>query len=151
MTEYEKYLNILSIVYYVLAAIVALFVFRFHTEIAALLAPVRGPGRTGLLGFLVLVGGLAIAGALMVTAARLRERKNHTFCVVIASLLCMFPPAVNFNAGQAAVTPGHSIPATMVLAILTLLVLTREPVKHLFGVRLTPVPPRAGTGRTGTE
>ncbi len=108
MTEYEMYLNILSIVYYIAAAIVGLvslfaipgimwgmglalgLVDAGPRSAQAILA---GAGLAGL-GLLLLAIGWTIAWLLMSTARKLRERKGHTFCVVIASLLCLLAPGI---------------------------------------------------------
>ena len=160
MTEYEKYLNILSIVYYIAAAIVGLlslfllpdivrafgialgFTDAGHFSAGVLRALTRAAGWN----LLLLAIAWTIAWVLMLTARHLRERKGHTFCVVIASLLCLLAPRIAVTPHEGAAV--HALPGVssfLVLGVLTLIVLTREPVKHLFGVRLTPMPPAVPT------
>jgi hypothetical protein len=66
--------------------------------------------------------GWIFAGFVITAGRFLAKRKHHTFCVVMGAVECIF------------------MPFGTVLGVFTLIVLTRESVKHLFGVS-RPVPP----------
>ena len=58
--------------------------------------------------------GVVIAALIFITGRFLSRRKNHTFCLVIAALECLF------------------IPLGTILGVFTIIVLMRDSVKHLF-------------------
>ena len=124
----ENNLNLLSTFHYVAAALVGLMpcltVFHLGFGIAILTGqfPDKNPPPPALGWIFVAVPlffmtiGWSVA-ALMVTAGRrLRQRRSHTFCMVIAGISCIFMPW-----GTA-------------LGVFTIIVLSKPTVKALFGV-----------------
>lgn len=122
------HLDLLGIFHYVVAALGALFSLIPVIHLAMGIAMVTGhfPHKAGepdpaLFGWIfVAVGGLMILcgltfSALLAYAGRcLRQRRRHTFCVVMAAISCAF------------------MPFGTVLGIFTLIVLTKPPVRPLF-------------------
>ena len=126
MTQDENYLNLLSIFHYVVGGITALFssFFLLHVfmGIALLLGGFEGgnppPPFMGWLfilfpGIFVLMGW-ALAGFIIAAGRKLRRRKSHMFCMVVAGLECIL------------------MPFGTVLGVFTIILLMKEPVKALF-------------------
>lgn len=124
-------LDLIGIFYYVVAAVAALFSMFPLIHVAMGIAVIAGgfdqPGQGGVpppaaIGWLfVLFGagfilcGLAFSALLAVGGRRMRQRRGHTFCVVVAGLSCMF------------------VPFGTVLGVLALVMLLKPEVKALFG------------------
>lgn len=124
----ENNLNLLSTFHYVAAALVGLMpcfsVFHLGFGIAILTGqfPDKNPPPPALgwvfvaLPLFFMAIGWTMA-ALMVTAGRrLRQRRSHTFCMVIAGISCIF------------------MPWGTVLGVFTIIVLSKPTVKAMFGV-----------------
>lgn len=136
MDQNADHLRLLSIFHYVVAAFAALFalfpVIHLAIGIAILTGRFAGGGSDdGALwvgGFFVafasvwILAGLAFAVCVFLAARNLAKRTRYLYCLVIAGLECMF------------------VPFGTVLGVLTLVVLTKEPVKAMFGVA-APSPP----------
>ncbi|MBN2001766.1 MAG: hypothetical protein JXA21_00305 [Anaerolineae bacterium] len=108
MSEKENYLNMISIAYYVVAAIAGLFacfpLIHFvigllmltgglTSEIGSEAAPIvlMGGIFTGFAGIVILLGW-AFAIAIFFTGRSIAKRRRHTFCVVMSAIACMFVP-----------------------------------------------------------
>jgi hypothetical protein len=110
-TSVEKNLRLLSIFHYVVGGLVALVSSLFLlyvaigvamlTHSAGFVGTAKGSadGPPTVVGvFFVVLGGVAVLlgwtmGALAVVAGRsIAQRRRHTLCIVVASLLCMFMP-----------------------------------------------------------
>jgi hypothetical protein len=129
MTQDEEHLRLLSIFHYVVGGFAGLSALMPAIYLILGLVFVFAPGRLGgnaappepLLGwiFVILGSGFFILGlifaSLIVCAGRFLARKNHrVFCLVVAGVECVF------------------IPFGTALGIFTIIVLTRESVRHLF-------------------
>lgn len=131
MSQDDEHLHLLSIFHFVLAALCALFALFPLLYVVFGLAMMGGglsaskPGElpaafagcfvAGLGGvFLLLLTGYAVA--LYLAGRFLRERRRHTFCVVVAAISCAFQPIGT------------------VLGVFTLVVLFRPAVKAMFGL-----------------
>ncbi|MFA6956513.1 MAG: hypothetical protein WC538_11640 [Thermoanaerobaculia bacterium] len=130
MSQSEEHLRLLSIFHYVVAALASLFALfpLIHLVIGLAILSGRFPGKsTGgddirwLGGFFVafasvwIVMGLSFAACVIVAGRSLAKRTRYTFCLVMAGLECMF------------------VPFGTVLGVFTLIVLTKDDVKSLFG------------------
>lgn len=127
----EQNLNLLSTFHYVAALLVGVMpcftVFHLGFGIAILTGqfPDKNPPPPALGWVFVAVPLFFMAvgwtvAALMVTAGRrLRQRRSHTFCMVIAGISCMF------------------MPWGTVLGVFTLVILNKPNVRTLFGVGST--------------
>ena len=130
MDQNEEHLRLLSIFHYVVAAFGALFSLFpvIHLVIGIAILSGRFPGDGGnddakwLGGFFVgfaslwILMGLTFASCVFFAGRNLAKRTRYTFCLVVAGLECMF------------------VPFGTVLGVFTLIVLTKEPVKRLFGI-----------------
>ena len=131
----EQHLRTLSICHYALSAVCALFgllpIFHLAIGIAivtdAFPQPQKGNAPFGpeFVGwiFVVVAGGMmlfywTLAVLLVMAARRLRERRGHTFCLVVAGASCLLQPL------------------GMVLGVFTFIVLLRPTVREAF----EPVP-----------
>lgn len=129
-----EHLRLLSIFHYVLAGITALLgcIFIIHVLMGIVMLSKGFPGGGATppppkeAGWLFLVGGSfaillswAFAFAIFLAGRWLGERKNWTYCFVIACISCI------------------SFPLGTALGVFTILVLQRPSVKGLFG---RPVP-----------
>jgi len=127
MTRDEEHLRLLSIFHYVTAGLTACLstIFLFHVVLGVLLgtgvlephdpeARIAGAILIAVgLGAITLTLGFA---TLVACAGRcLATRKNYTFCMVIAALLCL------------------SAPIGTILGVFTILVLVRYGVREQFG------------------
>ena len=127
-TQDQQHLDLLGIFHYVVAGLGALFSLIPVVHLAMGLAMVTGhfPHKPdepdpAMFGWIfVAVGGAFILfgltfSALLAYAGRcLRQRRRHTFCLVMAAISCAF------------------MPFGTVLGVFTLIVLTRASVKPLF-------------------
>lgn len=124
----EEHLRLLSVFHYVVGGMAFLFCSFPLIYLALGIAMLTGqlhdaggnPAQFGwffvaLGGFMTLLGW-ALAVLTIIAAGRLKQRRSHTFCMVIAGALCMFMPV-----GTA-------------LGVFTLIVLVRPGVKQGFSV-----------------
>jgi len=130
MNQDEQHLNLLSIFYYVVAGLAALFacIPFIHLGIGiAMLAGAFPPPENGeqipefvgvlfiaIASFLIIMGW-TLAIMLLITGRFLSKRKHYTFCFVIAAISCLF------------------MPFGTILGIFTIVVLSRPSVKEIFG------------------
>ena len=131
MSQHEEHLRLLSIFHYVVAAFASLFalfpVIHLVIGIAILtgkFADSSGGGEAKWLGgFFVafasawILMGLTFAVCLFLAGRDLARRTRYMFCLVMAGLECMF------------------VPFGTVLGVFTIVTLTKDPVKELFGVQ----------------
>jgi len=129
MTKDESQLNLISIFYYVVAAIAGLFSCMpfIHITIGiAMLSGVMdsssGEAPPEFLGWIFIIAGAIVAlmgftytVLLILTGRWLSQRRRYTFCIVMAGISCMF------------------MPFGTILGIFTIIVLSRPEVKALFG------------------
>lgn len=134
MTQDAEQLHLLSVFHHVLAGLCALFALFPLAYVIFGLAMIGGAGgglfpqKSGELPaafagcFVAGVGGtilVALTGyavALYLAGRYLKERRRHTFCVVVAAISCAFQPLGT------------------VLGVFTLVVLFRPAVKTMFGI-----------------
>lgn len=125
----EHYLDIAGLFFYVVAGImsfIALFP-AIHIVIGILaLTGVMDDTQTGeklpvffgvifvAMGATVMLVGQTMALCVAIAGRRIRQRRSHTFCLVIAGIVCM------------------CIPVGTILGVLTIMLLVRPPVKELF-------------------
>lgn len=131
LRDHEYNLKLLGIFHYVLAGLTALIgCFPILHVVVGFIMIVIGAadGRAGpmpILGGLLftLIGGLvfvvfqAMAVCLFLSGKFLQAHKHHTYCLVVAVMICF------------------SFPVGTVLGIFTLLVLIRPEVRSLFGAK----------------
>ncbi|RCS49150.1 hypothetical protein DTL42_11445 [Bremerella cremea] len=131
LREDEYQLRLLSIFYFILAGLTALIgcfplihvAFGFVMIIAGAAANAHPAGPAPLLGgmLFMLIGGAifiicqAIAFCTFLAGRFLRSHQQHTYCLVIAVIICF------------------SFPVGTVLGVFTILVLVRPEVRRLFG------------------
>lgn len=136
MTREEEHLDLLSIFHYVLGGLAALFPCMFVIHIGAGIAMLAGafgdgndapPRILGLVFVLIplffMILAWTMAGCIVAAGKKLKRRTSYTFCLVVAGVECLI------------------MPMGTVLGVFTIVTLTKEPVKQLFGVLL---PPRVG-------
>ncbi|MFO7957054.1 MAG: hypothetical protein R6V05_07350 [Candidatus Brocadiia bacterium] len=126
MGQNEDYLRLLSIFYYVLGGMTALFscfpLFHLLAGIFALLAgAIEGEPLGVVIGIFFVVFsvgimtlGWAVAALLIVAGSSIAHRRRYTFCLVIAAIACTMMPF-----GTA-------------LGVFTIIVLMRPEVKQMF-------------------
>lgn len=126
MTEDEKHLNLLSIFHYIVGGVIALFacipLIHVGLGISMVIGALDGqnppPQFVGwffvLLGGAFVLGGWALAVAMIIAANKLKKRQSRTYCIVIAALECMM------------------MPFGTILGIFTIIVLTEDSVKEIF-------------------
>jgi len=128
MTKDESQLNLISIFYYVVAAIAGLFSCMPFIHITIGIAMLSGvmdsssgeapPEFLGwifiIVGALVVMMGFTYTVLLILTGRWLSQRRRYTFCIVMAGVSCMF------------------MPFGTILGIFTIIVLSRPEVKALF-------------------
>lgn len=131
--ETVRQLDLLAILHYVLAGITALFALFPVLHLAMGIWMVSGgfpepapkPGEPPIspelfgwifIGFATafIAFGLALAALLVMAGRRLKQRRSHTFCAVVAGLACL------------------NMPLGTVLGVFTLVVLTRPGVREAF-------------------
>ncbi len=141
MTEDERHLKLLSIFHYVVAGLAGLFacipILHLAIGIAFIVAPHKftddgelPPAWFGwifvILASTLIAVGWVFAGFVFAVGRFLAKRKDYMFCLVVACIECMF------------------MPFGTVLGVLTILTLTRDSVKQLFGgplpAQTTPPP-----------
>ena len=144
MTQDEQQLNLLGTFHYVVAGLCALFacfpIIHLVLGIVMIVSPEslnngKGQPPPEFVGWMfVAIGACAItlgwtmAAFIAVAGARLKRRKSYTFCLVMAALECMF------------------MPFGTVLGVFTIIMLSKDPVKALFGIQppAPPAPPASG-------
>lgn len=127
MDRNAEHLRLLSIFYYVLGGLTALFscVFIIHIVMGLffLVAPNSGHGGAppkafgalfALLGFMAVIIGWISAALMVFTGRFLSQRKHYVFCLVIAGLCCL------------------SVPFGTILGVFTIIVIQRPEVKAMF-------------------
>ncbi len=128
MDQDKEHLRLLSIFHYVVAGIAALFAMFPLIHLFMGLAMFSGAMHSGhddgpltfialiftVLPLMLIFLGLTGAAMLVKAGRNLQNREQHTFCLVIAGLCCMFAP---FGT---------------VLGVFTIIVLIRPSVKELF-------------------
>ena len=138
MSRDEEHLRLLSIFHYVVAGLSGLFALLplIYIGLGALMLRGRGEGAEAeqdvrIIGWVIIAAGsvlaaIALTFAMFLVAAgrSLSRRRNHTFCLVMAAVACLFMPF-----------------GTM-LGVFTIIVLQRASVRRLFGRE--PQLPQAG-------
>jgi hypothetical protein len=124
-----EHLKILSVCHFVVGAIIGAFacipVIHLVVGIVLLVAGSAAGGAEGappaivglmfvLVASVFILGGWTLAACVIAAGRFLTQRRRHTFCLVVACLLCMFAPLGT------------------VLGVFTILVLLRPTVKALF-------------------
>jgi hypothetical protein len=131
VTQNEDYLKLLSIFHYVVAAMAVLFALipTIHLVLGVAMASgalrdPKDPFPLALLGwFFILFAsiwilcGLTFAVCVFLAGRSLQARTRYMFCLVMGGLECMF------------------MPFGTVLGVFTLILLLKDDVKALFGVR----------------
>ena len=130
----ERQLDLLAVFHYVLAGVTGLFALFPVLHLAVGLWMIVGgfpeqaapSGRSPMddpqwfgwifvaIASLLITAGLTLATLLAVAGRRLKQRRSHTFCLVVAGLACM------------------NMPLGTVLGVFTLVVLTRPGVREAF-------------------
>lgn len=129
MSSDEQELKLLSIFHYIVGALAVLFACfpLIHVVIGAMF--IFAPGKMGssggevtmvgwlfmTIGLIFFVAGQAMAVCIILSGRYIAKRTRYTFVFVIAAVECLF------------------MPFGTVLGVLTLIVLSRESVKKLFG------------------
>jgi hypothetical protein len=129
MNQDQEHLRLLSIFHYVVGGVLGLCacfpVIHLIIGILALGGGLDGhnrhPGADVVVGLMfivvalvVIVMGWALAVAVILAGRMLAQRRNHTYCLVVAAIECMF------------------MPFGTVLGVFTIIVLIRPSVKALF-------------------
>jgi len=125
-----QHLNLLSIFYYVVAGLSALFACIPFVHLAFGIAMLAGafpaddggeqvPAFVGWIfvsvATLIIIMGWAFAVMLLLAGRYISKRKNYTFCFIIAAISCLF------------------MPFGTILGVFTIVVLSRPSVKQIFG------------------
>jgi hypothetical protein len=139
MDQDAQNLNLLSIFHYVVGGLAALFsmfpVIHLVIGISFLSGALPADGEPAIqivgLVFVVIASviillGLTVAGLIVWAGVNLGRRTRYTYCLVVAGVECLF------------------MPFGTVLGILTLVMLTKPPVKEMFG--MAPAPPAGEVG-----
>lgn len=127
-TENDRNLDLLGIFYYVLSGITA-FISLFpiiHIVIGVLALTGNMPdmkreeslvfgGIFAGVGAFILLCGMGFALCLLLAGRKLRARRSHTFCLVMAGISCLF------------------MPFGTVLGVFTIIMLTKPEVRAAFG------------------
>lgn len=131
-TETGRHLDLLAVFHYVLAALTALFslfpvlhlamgIWMVSGEFPHEGMKAQGPFGPEAFGWFfiaiattIITMGLTLAGLLVMAGRRLKQRRSHTFCLVVAGLTCM------------------NMPLGTVLGVFTLVALMRPGVKEAF-------------------
>lgn len=134
MNKDLEHLKMLSIGYYVYAGLIALFACFPLIHVAIGVSMILGnfdtakdapPAFAGwifvIVGGLFIIGGWATAICTFLAGKYLRQQRNHTFCLVMAGISCMFAPLGT------------------VLGVFTIIVLLRDSVKQLFSGQAVPM------------
>lgn len=131
MNKDLEHLRLLSIFHYVLGGLIALFacIPLIHLSIGIMFLTSSFPQQPnqpefpsklfGLLFTIVplffIIGGWTLAVCTAVAGRKLAKHQGYTFCLVVAAVMCMFAPLGT------------------ILGVFTIIVLTRDSVKALFG------------------
>jgi hypothetical protein len=132
--EDDSHLKVLSICFYVKAALVGLtsLIFSIYIILGVVFMTADVPRKSGepppeLLGGVFVVFGLVLMAVFLVLAflafwagRSISKRRNHTFILIIAALMCF------------------SMPLGTILGVFTFIVLLRDSVKALFNGPATP-------------
>lgn len=131
MNRDEEHLNLLGIANFVVGGLLGLCscfpVLHLVLGLGILVSPESfndgqnpPPAALGfvfmLIPLVIIIAGWAFAGAVIYAGRCLRRRERHTFCLVMAVILCTF------------------MPFGTVVGVLTIVLLLRPNVKELFGV-----------------
>lgn len=122
----REHLRLLAIFHYVVGALAAFFacipLIHVAVGIIVLIAGKQGNGPPAAFGWLfILIGGFvfvlgwAFAATVVLSGFYISKRRHYLFCLVMAGVECVF------------------MPFGTVLGVFSLIVLTRESVKPLFG------------------
>ena len=134
MNETEKQLDLLGLFHFILGGLTALFACLplIHVGVgAALLLGTFDSGEAAprfvgwifvLMGSLFVLGGWALAAAMIAAGRMLRRRKSRTACQVIAALECLL------------------MPLGTLLGVFTLMALSQDRAQELFDAP-PPAPP----------
>lgn len=137
-TDHEENLRLLTIFHYIvggLAAVFALFpVFHLIFGLIMVLMPnsmeTSDDAAARVVGWMfiliavtIITVGWVIAGCIVYAGRSLAQRKRYMFCLVMAGVMCLF------------------MPFGTILGVFTIIVLTQEPVRILFGQ--APTTPQA--------
>lgn len=126
MNQDDEHLKLLSIFHYVVAGLTALFacfpLIHFFVGMGIATGAFDDtPGEARILGVglmvfagLLILSGWALAAVILTAGRFLSAQTNHTFCLVVAGIECIF------------------MPIGTVLGVFTIIVLMRESVKALF-------------------
>jgi hypothetical protein len=136
MNETDKQLDLLGLFHFILGGLTALFACLplIHVGVgAALLLGTFDSGEAAprfvgwifvLMGSLFVLGGWALAAAMIAAGRMLRRRKSRTACQVIAALECLL------------------MPLGTLLGVFTLMALSQDRAQELFDAP-PPAPPAA--------
>jgi len=128
MNEDSEHLNLLAVFHYVVAGITAFFscipLIHLAVGLVFLLVKFDGPNPPPrIIGWLFVTGaaffilcGWTLALLILLAGRRLKKRTGWTFCLVVAAIECIF------------------MPFGTVLGVFTIVVLSRQSVKALFGL-----------------
>ncbi|MEZ5428173.1 MAG: hypothetical protein R2747_18020 [Pyrinomonadaceae bacterium] len=130
MNKDLEHLKILSIFYYVVGVLIALFscIPIIHLFMGLMFLTMDIPTKPGqpefpqtafglaftIIPLIFILGGWTLAVMTIVAGRKLSKQTNYTFCFVIAAILCAF------------------MPFGTVLGVFTIIVLLRDSVKQLF-------------------
>jgi hypothetical protein len=140
MNQDTEHLQLLSIFHYIVAGLAALFSFfpLLYTGMGAVFVWVAqhpNPKQTGepppevlgwifvALGLFFFLLGLTMAICILIAGRTIAKRTRYRFAFVMACIECLF------------------MPFGTILGIFTLIVLSRESVKKLFGLEPSTLPP----------
>ncbi len=134
MSQDLEHLKILTIFHYVAAGMIALFacipMIHFFLGLAMATGALGSEGGPeSIVGIffmagagLFIIAGWTLAVLVFFAGRNLSRRTNHTFCMIIAGLECLF------------------MPVGTVLGVFTIIVLARNSVKALFGQHVPDTP-----------
>ena len=131
MNQDESHLHLISIFYYVVAGLAALFscIPFIHVTLGILMLTGTikdtdtGEAMPALVGWLfisigacIILAGWILTVLFTITGRFIAKRKRYTFCLVMAAVSCIF------------------MPFGTVLGVFTIIVLSRPTVKQLYGI-----------------
>lgn len=134
MTELEKNLDLLSLFHFIVGGFTLLFaclpLIHVGVGVALLLDAFNSspppPALFGwlfvVMGSLAVLGGWALAGAMIAAGRMLKQRKARTACLVIGALECLL------------------MPFGTILGVLTICLLTQDSARVLFDAPAPPPP-----------